>query len=200
MSRLTPLEIASGLPFGAPERIVPLPRPGVGAREALEAAMLPALRRSPCLVSFSGGRDSSTVLAAATALARREGLPDPVPATLRAPGAARADETEWQERVVAHVGIADWERIEVHDELDALGPYATRVLRRHGLLWPFNIHFHLPLLDRARGGSLLTGVGGDELFSAAAHPTRAPPRVRAGPRRRCGAPCSPAASRSSSRG
>ena len=185
MARLTPLEVATGLPFGAPARVVPLPAPELGAREALERAMLAALSRPPCLVSFSGGRDSSAVLAAAAALARREGLPAPVPATLRAPGAARADETAWQERVVAHVGLADWERVEVHDELDAIGPYAARVLRRHGLLWPCNIHFHLPLLDRARGGSLLTGIGGDELFSAAARPTRrrrafgwAPPPLR----------------------
>jgi asparagine synthetase B (glutamine-hydrolysing) len=174
--RPTPLEIAGGLPFGAPERIVPLPPPERGAREALEAAMLAALCRPPCLVSFSGGRDSSTVLAAAAALARREGLPDPIPATLRAPGSERAGESEWQERVVAHVGIAEWERVEVHDELDAVGPYAARVLRRHGLLWPFNVHFHLPLLDLARGGSLLTGIGGDELFAAAERPT---PRRRA---------------------
>ena len=185
MTRLTPLEIATGLPFGAPARVVPLPRASLGAREALEQAMLAALRRPPCLVSFSGGRDSSTVLAGAAALARREGLPAPIPATLRAPGSARADESEWQERVIAHLGIADWERVDVHDELDAVGPYATRVLRRHGLLWPFNVHFHLPLLDLARGGSLLTGIGGDELFAAAERPTRrrrafawAPPPLR----------------------
>jgi hypothetical protein len=183
--RLTPLELATGLPFGAPARIVALPRPDGTAREALERAMLAALRRPPCLVSFSGGRDSSTVLATAAALARREGLPAPVAATLRAPGSARADETSWQERVVEHVGIEDWVRIEVTDELDAVGPYAARVLRRHGLLWPFNVHFHLPLLDLARGGALLTGVGGDELFAAASGQTWrrrafawAPPAVR----------------------
>jgi asparagine synthetase B (glutamine-hydrolysing) len=171
VARLTPLEVATGLPFGAPGRLVPLPRPDGTAREALERAMLAALRRPPCLVSFSGGRDSSTVLAAAAALARREGLPAPVPATLRAPASARADETSWQERVIAHVGLDDWLRIEIHDELDAVGPYAARVLRRHGLLWPFNVHFHLPLLDLARGGSLLTGIGGDELFAVASRPT-----------------------------
>jgi asparagine synthetase B (glutamine-hydrolysing) len=172
VTRLTPLEIATGLPFGAPSRPAPLPRPRGTARAALERAILPALSRPPCLVSFSGGRDSSTVLAAAAALARREGLPAPVAATLRAPGSARADETAWQERVVEHVGVHDWVRLEVQDELDAIGPHAARVLRRHGLLWPFNIHFHLPLLDLARGGALLTGIGGDELFAAASRPTR----------------------------
>jgi asparagine synthase (glutamine-hydrolysing) len=32
------------------------------------------------------------------------------------------------------------------------------------VLWPFNAHFHVPLLEVARGGSLLTGIGGDEVF------------------------------------
>lgn len=185
MTRLTPLEVATGLPFGAPRRVAPLPPPAGPARGALERALLPALGRPPCLVSFSGGRDSSTVLAAAVAVARREGLPAPVAATLRAPAVARADETAWQERVVAHLGLEDWVRLEVDDELDAIGPHAARVLRRHGLLWPCNIHFHLPLLDLARGGALLTGIGGDELFAAATHPTRrrrafgwAPPPLR----------------------
>ena len=169
------------MPFGAARRPPPLPAPAAG----LEQAILPALQRSPCLVSFSGGRDSSAVLAAAAAIARREGLPAPVPATLRAPGAAESDEAAWQEKVIAHVGIEDWVRLEVHDELDVIGPHAARVLRAHGLLWPCNVHFHLPLFELARGGSLLTGIGGDELFSAAATPSRrrrafgwAPPPLR----------------------
>jgi asparagine synthase len=166
VSALTPLDIATGMPFGAPRRVTPL-APGDG----LEAAILPALQPGPCVISFSGGRDSSAVLAAAATLARREGLPAPVAATLRAPGAAAADEARWQERVIEHVGVQDWIRIDVHDELDVIGPYATRLLRAHGLLWPCNVHFHLPLLDLARGGSLLTGIGGDELFSAAAATT-----------------------------
>ena len=56
---------------------------GLTPLAALEEAILPALRRPPCLVSFSGGRDSSCVLAAATRAARREGLQPPVPVTLR---------------------------------------------------------------------------------------------------------------------
>ena len=52
-------------------------------------------------------------------------------------------------------------------ELDAVGPYAQRMLRGHGLVGPFNAHFHLPLIDAARGGSLLTGIGGDELHGGA---------------------------------
>jgi len=136
-------------------------------REALEAAILPALHRPPCLVSFSGGRDSAAVLATATALARREGLPDPVPATNLFASEQDADESAWQELLVHHLELADWIRIEYTNDLDLIGPYAQRVLRAHGLLWPANVHFHLPLLEAARAGSLLTGIGGDELYMAA---------------------------------
>jgi asparagine synthase (glutamine-hydrolysing) len=165
---LRPLEIASGLVM--PERgplpeLPPLPA-GITPRAALEAAILPALRRGPCLVSFSGGRDSSAVLATAAALARREGLPAPVPVTHRFPAAAETQESEWQEQVVSHLGLDDWVRIELAAELDAIGPVAVDVLERHGLLWPCNTYFHAPIFEAAAGGSVLTGIGGDEAFSA----------------------------------
>jgi hypothetical protein len=131
---------------------------------ALESALLPALLRGPCVVSFSGGRDSSAVLAAAAALARREGLPLPVAATNVFPTARWAGESEWQERVIAQLELDDWVRLELTDELDCVGPIARSIVERHGLLWPFNVHFHWPLLEVARGGSLLTGIGGDELL------------------------------------
>jgi hypothetical protein len=136
-------------------------------REALERAILPALLRPPCLVSFSGGRDSAAVLASATSLARREGLPDPIPATNVFASEQEADESCWQELLVGHLGLSDWVRIECTDEFDLIGPYAQRVLGAHGLVWPANVHFHLPLLEAARGGALLTGIGGDELYMAA---------------------------------
>jgi asparagine synthase (glutamine-hydrolysing) len=63
-----------------------------------------------------------------------------------------------------HLELDDWVRLDWCDELDMLGPVATRVLARHGILVPFNSHFHYPLLELAAGGSLLTGFGGDELF------------------------------------
>jgi asparagine synthase (glutamine-hydrolysing) len=162
---LTPLETAAGLVLG-PNGPAELPDAVCDPVAAFEAAILPALRRPPCLVSFSGGRDSSTVLALAARLARREGLPAPVPATHRIPSAAESAESEWQERVVRWLRLDDWVRIRSEDELDAVGPVAGAVLRRYGLLWPPNVHFHAPLLDAARGGSLLTGIGGDEAFSA----------------------------------
>ena len=54
--------------------------------------------------------------------------------------------------MVAHLQVRDWLRLDVDGELDAVGPVARRVLRRHGLLWPFNVHFHAPMLEAARGG------------------------------------------------
>jgi len=142
-----------------------LPRSAIDPGVALERTVVPALLRPPCAVSFSGGRDSSLVLAAAVRVARREGLTDPIPVTVRFPGAAQTEEHEWQERVVRHLGIDDWVRLDVGDELDCVGPVAQRVLRRHGVLWPPNVHFHVPQLEYAAGGALLTGVGGDEIFS-----------------------------------
>jgi asparagine synthetase B (glutamine-hydrolysing) len=163
---LTPLELASGLVLGG-DRRVSLPRPEErDPVAAFERALLPSLRRPPCLVSFSGGRDSSTVLTLAAALARREGLPAPVPATHVVASAAESDESGWQERVVRWLRLDDWVRIASDDELDVVGPVASAVLRRYGLLWPPNVHFHAPFLDAAGGGSLLTGIGGDEAFSA----------------------------------
>ncbi|HUP72465.1 MAG TPA: asparagine synthase-related protein [Acidimicrobiales bacterium] len=136
------------------------------AREAFEQAVLVGLTRPPCAVSFSGGRDSSAVLAVATHVARREGLPLPIPVTLRFPLCATADETGWQESVIAHLGTDEWCRVELTDEIDVLGPYAQQVLLRHGSLWPFNTHFHAPIAEQVAGGSVLTGVFGDELLSA----------------------------------
>lgn len=163
---LSSLEIATGMVFGTVAGALPEPT-GVAPLAAMEGALLPALLRPPCLVSFSGGRDSSSVLAAAAALARREGLPLPIPATNVFPAEPETDETPWQEHVVRHLGLDEWVRIEHTVELDVVGSYARRLLCRHGLLWPFNVYFHAPLLEAAAGGSLLTGVGGDELFLAA---------------------------------
>jgi asparagine synthetase B (glutamine-hydrolysing) len=165
---LTPFEVACGLVFGVERPLARLPALEAGEYPlvTLEDAIRPALERPPCLVSFSGGRDSSAVLAVATRLAEREGLPPPIPVTNRFPLVEKSQESEWQEQVVAYLGLEEWSRLEFEDELDVVGPYATRALRRHGLIWPFNAHFHLPLIEAAAGGSLLTGAGGDEILSS----------------------------------
>jgi asparagine synthetase B (glutamine-hydrolysing) len=166
---LAPLEVATGLVLGVEPKLELVDGRRVDATapplRAFERAVLPALRRPPCLVSFSGGRDSSAVLAVVTEAARRESLPLPIPATNVFPGVASTDESEWQEQVVSNLGLDDWVRLEHDEALDCVGPVAADVLRRHGLVFPFNAHFHMPLLRLAAGGSLLTGIGGDEALS-----------------------------------
>jgi asparagine synthetase B (glutamine-hydrolysing) len=159
-----PLEVACGLVLNVEPAAPPLGPSRRTPRAAIDDAIRPALLRPPCLVSFSGGRDSSAILAAAAALARREGLALPIPATHRFPAAPATQEDRWQEEVVAHLALPEWVRLTVTAELDCVGPVAQSVLRRRGVVWPFNAHLHVPLFERAAGGSMLTGVGGDELF------------------------------------
>jgi asparagine synthase (glutamine-hydrolysing) len=175
------VNVLLGLDPTAPE--LP-PAAGTGVRAALEAAVLPALRRPPCLVSFSGGRDSSAMLAVATDAARRHALPDPIPAIMRFPDAPDTDETPWQELVMRHLGIREPEVIELRGELDALGAIATEVIGVAGVMWPANAYMHVPILERGRGGSLVTGAGGDELLGTAAARHVLIARRRARPRPR----------------
>ena len=170
--RYTAVEACISMVFGFEPWAAPLP-PAVDAspRAALEGIVKEALARPPCLVTFSGGRDSSAVLALAAHVARREGLPEPIAITNRFPDVAETDEDEWQETVIRTVGIKDWVRLEWADELDVLGPPALRVMERHGLAYPFNLHFIDPMASRAAGGSLLTGMGGDEIFGPWLRPT-----------------------------
>ena len=165
MSVLNPLEVASGLVLGNVEPPDPIRGSAPTPRAAMERALVEPLRRGPCLVSFSGGRDSSAVLAVGQRSPPR-GVPPPIPATLRFPNAEDSAETEWQESVIDHLGLVDRVRVEATDELHRVGPAATATLERHGLLWPSNAHFHAPLFARAHGGSFLTGIGGDELLGS----------------------------------
>lgn len=132
---------------------------------ALRDAIVPALAEPPCFVSFSGGRDSSGVLAAAVDAARREGLEPPVPITARFPDAPRSHEAAWQQRVIDHLRLDEWVRVDVAaDELDIVGAPAARLLERHGLIAPANMVFVSVTLEAASGGRLLTGMGGDDVF------------------------------------
>lgn len=161
---LTDLEIASGVPYGG--GLSALPTTTLTGRAALEHAVLEVMRERQTVVSFSGGRDSSVVLALATHVARREGLPEPVALTQRYPGMPETDESSWQELVIEHLGIRDWQVVEFTDEMDLLGATATTALERHGVLWPPNAYLHAPLFQRCRGAVLLTGYDGDRLFDA----------------------------------
>lgn len=164
---MSPREVATGWPTGRS----PVPDPDADLarqhpRAVLERLLLPALEHEPCLVAFSGGRDSSAVLAVATDVARRHGLSDPVPLTRRYVGDARADEAEWQELVARHLGLREWVRLDLTDDLDLLGDRAVAALRRYGQLWTPMLYVNLPMLEQARGGALLTGQGGDEVLGS----------------------------------
>jgi len=89
--------------------------------------------------------------------------------TTRWPGDVLSEESAWQEHVVSSVGVEDWEIIYPGDQLDLLGPVATAVLTDQGLLWPPPSYVLYPLMQRAAGGTLVTGEGGDEVFGLWAH-------------------------------
>jgi asparagine synthase (glutamine-hydrolysing) len=162
--RCDPLEVAVGWIYGL-EPATDLPRETPAPRAALAAALRPALQAGPCYVTFSGGRDSSAVLAAATALARAEGLEPPVPVTRVYPDIPATDESNWQRRVIDHLGLKDWIRLEYRDgETDLLGEAAQEGVRADGLLWPPAVHTHRAMFSRLGGGSLLTGEGGDAVI------------------------------------
>ena len=183
--RLSRLEVAAQRCPGEHPGVAPLPAATAQASPvaALEDALRPALARPPCLLAFSGGRDSSALLAVATRLARREALPAPIPATLRVVAAPRAEESAWQEMVIEHIGLDDWLRIELTDELDFVGPTAQGLLRRHGVLWPANLHFFVPLVEAAAGGTLVSGVGGDAVLAGGVEDLTGQSRLRTAPRR-----------------
>ena len=162
----TPLEIAVGTVLGGEASEPPLEVSGrrEPPRAALERALLPALERPPCAVSFSGGRDSSVTLAVAVALARREGLDPPIAVTARFRHAPGTGESEWQELVAGHLRLGDWVRLELEDELDLVGPVAAGLLRRHGVLHPPHTSLFALLAERTGCRSLVTGFGGDQVF------------------------------------
>ena len=163
--RATAMEMAAGwVPGRGPKTVVDLDRSTRHPVEAIEHAILPALQQQPCVVGFSGGRDSSVVLAVAARLAAREGLPPPIAATKVFPGQPETEESEWQELVIRHLGIEDWVQEEFHDEFDLLGPAALKSLRAHGPLWPGTCHNRAPQIAIAANGWYLGGEGGDEML------------------------------------
>ena len=126
---------------------------------------MPAVTNTPCYVAFSGGRDSSAVLAVATDLARRHGLPDPVPVTELYPGVPESDESEWQQLVVSHLQLREWLRLDFPSGNDLIGAEAQTSLRRRGMIWPAALHVKPAVLSRiGDSGSLITGEGGDEVL------------------------------------
>ncbi|WP_299087637.1 asparagine synthase-related protein [uncultured Microbacterium sp.] len=135
--------------------------PHESPRQALEALIEECLPAGPCQILFSGGRDSSALLAVATFVARRVGADDPVPVTIRHPDSPESHEIEWQNLVVAHLKLSQHMVLEFRGEQSWLSSAATRSLTEFGLLWPASVHIYGPVFAELRRGSLMTGEGGD---------------------------------------
>ena len=78
-------------------------------------------------------------------------------------GMPDAWETDWQDRVLAHLGLRP------SGSTDGRRPTCwvrtpARPWARHGPVFPPTVANRVPLLERARGGSLLNGEGGDEVL------------------------------------
>ena len=77
-AHLDDIDLAAGWACDRSAPIVPEVAPR-DPRAVLEEEVLRGLQRSPCVVAFSGGCDSGGILCLAVHVARREGLPDPIP-------------------------------------------------------------------------------------------------------------------------
>lgn len=165
------LDAAWGWPFGETDvDAVPRPRPAGGwphPRTLLETLLRDALVAGPVVITFSGGRDSSALLALALHVARRDGVPEPIALTYRYPDAdAGAQESQWQDLVARHVGLTTWERCLVGDELDLLGPLGGSLLALAGrAAFPYSLAAEGYACGVAQGGTLVTGEIGDWAFA-----------------------------------
>jgi len=162
---LTELDVATGMVLGsvAPE---PWPESGDDPLAALEREARELLGGGGrCVLAFSGGRDSSALLAVFLRVARREGFDEPAAVTARWPEDPDSDEREWQEHVARRLGLRDWEIVNPGADVDLLGERSTRLLTELGLLWPAPFAALWTMVEAARDGVLVTGEGGDEVFA-----------------------------------
>lgn len=165
----TAFEVAGGWVHGRSTAPATVDPPGEPPSEVLRAVLRDALTRGPCLVPFSGGRDSSLLLAVTCSVAREAGVTLPLAVTFRHPGLPESEETSWQDLVMEHLRLQgmspEWRIVEVTDELDIVGPVLAPLLeeRRHPL-WPPNMASTVALADGAQGATILSGDYGDEVL------------------------------------
>jgi hypothetical protein len=145
---------------------LPAPVPGRSPRDVAEGLILEALRRGRVGVALLGGSGSAAMLAGATAQARLHGLEEPVALSLDFARPEMAEDERYRERVVDHLQLRHrWERVPVADgELELLGPHARATLTEHGLLYPANVYWVRPLLERLGGGTLVVAHAQEESF------------------------------------
>jgi asparagine synthetase B (glutamine-hydrolysing) len=133
-----------------------------GVWETLVRAIVREVDHSPVYVQFSGGCDSSLVLAAAVEACRRTDHTPPIPVTLRYPNLPETDESDYQDLVVGHLGLTEWRIHQEPDGFDLLAPAAIEGLRRFGLVWPAPPLAMLHFYRSHEPGLWLNGEGGDE--------------------------------------
>lgn len=165
----TAFEVACGWLHGELGDAVVTSRSDRSPAEALRDAVRSDLLTGTCLVPFSGGRDSSLVLAVACDVARQAGVDLPTAFTFRHPGQPEADETAWQELVMAHLaelGLRPaWQIRDVTVELDVVGPLVAPLLSKSGHpLWPPNLGAVIALAQTLPGGTVLSGEHGDTVL------------------------------------
>lgn len=163
--RLTPEERVAGFPGPVFDEPYDSVSTTLSPRAALESLIADAVTAAPCYVMFSGGRDSSAVLAVALSVARAVGAPDPIPVTARHAKVADSLETEWQQAVLDHLGLRNQIVVDFDGEQSWLGETAVGRLRKFGLMWPVAGTIHGALLDRLDPGTVLSGEGGDMVIA-----------------------------------
>ena len=181
------MEVAWGTIFGHLGTLPPATDPTARRRAGARAWSCGrcAGRRAASPSPAAGTRRS--VLAVATHVARREGLPDPVPVTRVFPDVPRVRRaTSGRRPSSATSGCATGSASTIHDELDVVGPLATGIAcastascgRRRS-----RVTCRSSTL--VRGGSMIDGEGGDEVLGSAAHRVAPLARVARGRRVRC---------------
>ena len=153
---------------GAPVGLLPLDSPDrPSALGPPASALVDVIQRRltdrACIVEFSGGCDSSLVLSAAASACERAGHAPPIAVTDRY-DAPDADESAYQEAMVAHLGLRDWVVRRPDGAADLLGDANRRLLDEHGVVWPPTLGSRQPLLQELRGALVLSGEGGDEVL------------------------------------
>ncbi len=107
--RLSELEVAAGVVVGQGGGPRFTPDHSVHPMAALRELAAALLANPPCVIAFSGGRDSSALLAVFVDVARVEALDEPIAVTARWDDDEASDESAWQEEVVRSIGVSRWE-------------------------------------------------------------------------------------------
>lgn len=135
-------------------------------RRMVDAALVEVTRTTgPVVAQLSGGLDSSTVVARATALARAGVIPMPRVVSMRYPGQPY-DEGLWSEAVEAHVGVTsvkiDLSAAHDWDDAEAWTARTWRLPLRPNVVSQM---VSAPQWRELRPSVVLTGEGGDDWLS-----------------------------------